>query len=275
MSRSVRHVGTHRGPRSCLANATVWLLLTIAPTMAAAAPPDGAVIMANADRMNRADFEIARLRMELRGSDGSPQARELTWHLVGRSGTRTSLLKFTSPASMRGIGTLVIEADNQPSAVWHHIPATRDVRRIAAEHRQNRFMGTEFSFEDFEGLKLDKYAFTLLRSEACRDGNVCHVVEGTASDPAERESSAYSRKVFWIDQRTHAIVRIELFDPAGTLAKVFARTDFHLISGYWRPRRQVMTDVRSGRSTTLIEIEYKLSEPFDLYYVSQQYLRSR
>jgi hypothetical protein len=262
-----------RGRRRCVI-ALLWLLL--APTAFAAppSPPDAATIMANVDRMNRPRYEVTRMRMELSGNDGGAQSRELVWRSVNDGSTRTSLFRFTDPASLRGVGTLVVEAEGRPNAIWHYLPATRNVRRIAGEHRQNRFMGTEFVFEDFEGLQLDRYAFDLLRSEACPGNGACYVIEGRPGDAGERAGSGYGRKVFWVDQKTHAIVRIELFDPAGTLAKVHESTDFHAVAGYWRARRQVMTNVRTGRSTVLLELERTVDVPFDKYYVSQQYLRA-
>ncbi len=240
---------------------------------AAAAGPDAAAIMASADRLNRPAYEVARMRMELRGDD-RPVDRELVWRTLNEGAQRTSLFKFTEPSSLRGEATLIVEHDGGPSAIWHYAPATRNVRRIAGEHRQNRFMGTEFVFEDFEGLKLGRYAFALLRREPCRDGGPCYVIEGRATDPAESATSGYGRKLFWVNEKNFAIVKVEFYDPGGALAKTLEGSEFRLLGGYWRPRRQTMTNARTGRSTTLVELQRALDEPFDKYYVGQQYLRS-
>ena len=259
------------GGLACVVCGLVWMCL---PSLAVAAPgPDAATIMANADRLNRPAYEVVRLRMELRGPDQAAE-RELVWRIVNDGTERTSLFKFTEPASLRGEGTLIIEGEGRPNAIWHYAPATRNVRRISGEHRQNRFMGTEFVFEDFEGLKLGRYAFTLVRREACRDASQCFVIEGTPRDPEENAGSGYGRKLFWIDEKTFAIVRIELHDRAGVPVKTFESSDFRQVAGYWRPRRQVMTNLRNGRSTVLVELQRTLEEPFAKYLVSQQYLRS-
>src|SRR5260221_517166 len=156
-------------------------------------------IMTNADQMNRPKYEIAQMKMELLGESDQPLTRKLTWHFVNENKTRTSLLKFSDPASVRGVGTLVIESDDKANTIWHYLPATRNVRRIASEQRQNRFMGTEFVFEDFEGLKLNKYKFELLRTEACQQGSHCYVVGGKPSEAEERNTSCYNMKVYWVD----------------------------------------------------------------------------
>ena len=249
----------------------VWMCLQ--SLAVAAAGPDAATIMANADRLNRPAYETVRLRMELRGADKAAE-RELVWRIVNSGTERTSLFKFTEPASLRGEGTLIIEGEGRPNAIWHYAPATRNVRRISGEHRQNRFMGTEFVFEDFEGLKLGRYAFTVVRREGCREAHQCFVIEGTPRDPGENAGSGYGRKLFWIDEKTYAIVKIELHDLAGVPAKTFESSDFREVAGYWRPRRQVMTNLHTGRSTVLVELQRTVEEPFDKYFVSQQYLRS-
>ena len=135
-------------------------------------------------------------------------------------------------------------------------------------------MGTEFTFEDFEGIKRDRYAFAVQGEEACAGAGRCFVVEARPVDAEEKAASGYARKVYRIDQRNHAIVRIDLFDQAGTLVKIFESSEFRDRGGHWRPRRQVMTNVGTGRATVLTEIERTLDTPFDRQSVSPQALRT-
>lgn len=231
-------------------------------------------IMDKADRMNRPSYEIARMQMELVDAGGSVLKRDLIWYFRNEEGKRTSLMKFTGPANMRGVGILVIEEAGLPNAIWHYLPASRNVRRISAEHRQNRFMGTEFIFEDFEGLKLDKYAFTLTGSQPCAGTSQCYVVEARASDKAEATSSSYGRKVFHVDRQTYSIVKTELFDKSDKLLKVFEASGWRRMGSYSRPQVQTMSNVVEKRITHLREVERKLDVPFEPYYMGQQYLRS-
>lgn len=257
------------GPRLALAA----LLLTSAAGAAPAAG-DGRAIMEQADRMNRPEWEMAEVRMELADRSGTVNVRELTWHFRNRDGERVSLLKFTAPANVEAVGLLVRERTGEPNAIWHYLPATRNVRRISAGHRQNRFMGTEFVFEDFEGLQLDRYRFELLGSEPCAGDRRCDLVEARASDAREAAESGYSKKVFWVDREARFLVKTELFDRDGKLAKVFAGEGFRPVRGHWRPTVQTMTNLADGRVTRLIEVSRRVGEPFDPHYLSQQYLRS-
>lgn len=249
------------------------LTLTAFPLFGHSTPPAD-VIMENADQMNRPKYEVVQMKMELVAENDQSMVRKLVWHFVNENKTRTSLLKFNEPASVRGVGTLVIESGDKMNTIWHYLPATRNVRRIAAEQRQNRFMGTEFVFEDFEGLKLNKYKFELMGTEACQQTSHCYVVKGKPSDLNERNTSCYNMKIFWVDQDSFVIVKTELYDRNGKLAKVYENSSFRQLGQYWRPRCQTMRNLLNGCSTVMTEIERKIDDPFDRYFVSQQYLRS-
>lgn len=244
--------------------------------LALAQGPDADALMAQVDRANRPAFERARLKMELLG-EGAPLVREMTWltHVDGAN-RRSSLIKFTAPSNLQGVGTLVVEEEGRPNAIWHYQPASRNVRRIAASHRQNRFMGTEFVFEDFEGLKRDKYRFEWLRDEPCRGSHTCHVIRAEATDAQERDTSTYGRKLFWVDPAISAIVKTEFQDRAGKAVKVFESSDFraHGRGNQWRASRQLMRNLADGRSTRLTEVERQVDVPFDPALVSLQQLRT-
>lgn len=250
-----------------------WLLTFFLLPVAVYAQ-SAADIMAKADRMNRPKYEISTMQMELVDSVGAVMKRELIWYFRNEEGKRTSLMKFTAPANMQGVGILVIEEKQLPNAIWHYLPASRNVRRISAAHRQNRFMGSEFVFEDFEGLKLDKYTFTLMGSKPCAESSECDVVEGKATDKEESSSSSYRKKVFYVDKRNSAIIKTELFDRDGKLAKIFEASGWRRVGDYWRPQLQTMSNVAEMRVTRLVEVERKIDQPFDPYYTGQQYLRS-
>ena len=166
------------------------------------------------------------------------------------------------------------EHAGEPIAIWHYLPATRNVRRIASRHRRNRFMGTEFVFEDLMGLILDKYAFELLRSEACTDNRICAVIETRAVDPTERADTGYTKKLYWVDRADAFVHRTDLFGTDGKLEKRISFSGYRAIGTYWRPTRQIVQNFRNGRETRLIELNRIIDVPFDAYYASHQYLRS-
>ena len=253
--------------------ATLTPMAWLSGTRTAAAAGDARALMERVDRQSRPAFESAQLRMELHG-EGPMLSRDLDLYVAASGDKRTTVLKFTAPANVQAVGLMVVEEGGVTSAIWHYMPASRNLRRISAEHRQNRFMGTELVFEDFEGLKLDRYRFELLRQESCGALGSCSVVEATPSDVAERDTSGYSRKRFWVSLEREVIVRTDLFDRSDQLIKQFEAEDFRAHGRFWRPRRQTMRHLASGRKTVLEERTRQVDQPFDRHFVSPQYLRS-
>ena len=274
MTKAFKLRGSRGNSMRCPGSAQLILLLLLATPLRALADPQGFAIMTKADEMNRAKYEVVKMNMLLLDHGKEQMSRELIWYFMNDGNTRTSLLKFTAPPSVQGDGVLIEEDKGKPNAVWNYLPATRNVRRISGELRQNRFMGTEMVFEDFEGLKLDKYDYRLLRSDACPESGACFVIEAKASDAEEKNTSGYSKKIFWVNRDNFVIVKTELYDKSGVLAKVWELSGLRQVSGYWRSKRETMTNLLNGRSTVLLEENRKLGQPFDKYYVGQQYLRS-
>lgn len=234
----------------------------------------GREIVERADRNARAKTEIVKFSMELVAGREVVSRRELIWYFRNDANGQVSLLKFLSPASVRSVGVLTTEDKRQGDTTWQYLPATRAVRRISAEHKQNRFMGTEFVYEDFEGMKLAKYDFTLVETVPCGAPQQCDIVEALASDPEERKTTGYGKKRLWIDRNQFFVVKAELFDKAGQLFKVTEGKDFRNVGGYWRSREETITNLKTNASTRLIELDRKMDEKLDPYYVSQQYLRA-
>jgi len=234
----------------------------------------GREIVERADRNARAKTETVKISMELITNGEVVSRRELVWYFRNDANGQVSLMKFLSPASVRSVGVLTSEDKGRGNTTWQYLPATRAVRRISAEHKQNRFMGTEFVYEDFEGMKLAKYDFTLLKTAPCGDHQQCDVVEARASDSGEMKTTGYGKKRYWIDGDQFFLVKTELFNKEGQLSKVVEGKDFRSVDGYWRSREELITNLKTNGSTRLIELDRKMDGKLDPYYVSQQYLRA-
>lgn len=250
------------------------LLAAFATSNVSIAAPSARDIMAKADMLNRAEYEVAKMEMQLVDRGGKSIDRRLIWYFRNDGDKRTSVLKFTSPADVADVGILVKEEGGKTNAIWEYLPAVRSVRRVSAEHKRNRFMGTEFVFEDFEGLKLGLYDFTLEGMKACAATRACYVIDARPSSPEESRTTGYSHKTYWVDTEHSFIVRTELYDRSGNLEKVFASTGFQDVNGYWRPQEEIMTNLADKRETRLLILDRKIDVPFASYFTSQEYLHS-
>ncbi len=254
--------------------AAVAALCLIAATPAVAAE-DGETLVRRSDEQLKSDTEVIRYRMEIVSAGGEvEQVREFVTYSKNGEDEERTLQKFQSPPVFEGTGLLIVDDNRGQNDIWLYLPSSRRIRRIAGQEKSNQYMGTEYSYEDFEDYQISEYDFRLLRSTACKgtDGE-CHVVEAKPSTAEEREASGYSKKVYWIETESLYPVRVELFGDDGDIVKVETASGLRRIAGYWRPTRQAMKDRRSGRETRLEIVEDKIDQSVEDFYVSKRFLR--
>ena len=135
---------------------------------------------------------------------------------------------------------------------WLYLPALKRVKRISSANKSGPFVGSEFAFEDFTALELNKYDYTWLGEEA---------VDGMAMDVVERrpryDNSGYTRQVSWIDQEVFQVRRVEFYDRRGDLLKTLTLADYREYDGVWRSHRMEMVNHQTGKSTTLEQNNYQ------------------
>ena len=113
-------------------------------------------------------------------------------------------------------------------------------------------MGSEFAFEDFTSLELNKYDYSWIREEQY-DGMVADVVERAP----RYENSGYTRQVSWIDRDIDQVRKVEFYDRRGDLLKTLTLADYREYNGVWRSQQMGMVNHQTGKSTDLIYGEYE------------------
>jgi outer membrane lipoprotein-sorting protein len=193
--------------------------------------------------------------MTLRNAAGQETSRQLSFQTLERADNTVgdkSVVVFHTPADVEGTALLshahILEPDDQ----WLYLPALARVRRISSANKSGPFVGSEFAFEDFTAVELNKYEHNYLTTEAITVGG-----ETLPTDVVERfpryENSGYSRQVSYIDQTIHQVRRIEFFDRRGDHLKTLDLGDYREYGdGIWRAHRLVMTNHQTGKSTDLV-----------------------
>lgn len=194
-------------------------------------------------------------KMVLRDKSGATNMRDFTAVSVEVDGGSRTLLSFQSPGDIRGVALLTHANNARENDQWLYLPANGRVRRIAGASRQGNFAGSEFSYEDMLGVDPKENRYELLREEACpgAPSKVCYVNQSTPL----MQDSGYSRVVGWLDKQDYRAYKAEYYDRGGALIKTLAASDFRLYDGrFWRPMRLEMTNVLTGKSTSLDWSEY-------------------
>lgn len=232
-------------------------LLAAAPSPALTPAEQGYEIAARSDRSDRGfgDSQV-QLEMILRNAAGDETSRTLslkTLEIPDESVGDQSLIVFDTPRDIEGTALLSHAKILDPDDQWLYLPALKRVKRISSVNKSGPFVGSEFAFEDFTALELNKYAYQYVGEEGCGE-MVCDVVERTP----RYEYSGYTRQISWIDQTTYQVQKVEFFDRRGELLKTLTLADYRQYQDrFWRSHRLDMVNHRTGKSTQLVYADYE------------------
>ena len=166
-----------------------------------------------------------------------------------------SIIFFSSPADISGTALLshakILNADDQ----WLYLPALKRIKRISSVNKSGPFVGSEFAFEDFTSLELNKFTYKYLSTEKC-DELVCDVVERQP----RYEHSGYTKQISWVDNKDYQVRKVEFYDRRGDLLKTLELSEYRKYQGkYWRPHKLFMTNHQTKKQTELIYSNYEFA----------------
>jgi len=217
----------------------------------------GFEIAARSDRSDRGFGDSSvDLRMVLRNANGKEATRSLsllTLEIPDEDLGDKSLIVFDSPRDIDGTALLSHARILDPDDQWLFLPALKRVKRISSVNKSGPFVGSEFAFEDFTALELNKFDYAYVRSEPCGDLQ-CDVVERFP----RYEHSGYAKQVAWIDTDVFQIRKVEFYDRRGDLLKTLSLEDYRQYGkGYWRPHVLRMVNHQTRKSTDLLYSDYR------------------
>lgn len=250
----MRHSQTQRNK---IATALSIILIAVsAQTKAETAEEKGFAIAARSDRSDRgfADSRV-KMNMVLRNAAGREATRTLvlnTLEVPDEQVGDNSIIIFDSPADIDGTALLshakILDADNQ----WLYLPALKRVKRISSVNKSGPLVGSEFAFEGFTALELNKYSYRYTKSKSYGE-LTCDVVERKP----RYEHSGYSRQLAWIDQKDYLVRKVDFFDRRGDLLKTLAQKEWKQYDGkYWRSHLLSMPNHQTRKSTDLRFSDY-------------------
>ena len=77
------------------------------------------------------------------------------------------MVRFLSPPDVKGTVTLLIEHSGKDDDIWIYLPALKKVRRLVSSNKKDSFVGTDFTYEDVIGQKVEDWNHSLVKEEAC------------------------------------------------------------------------------------------------------------
>src|SRR6185295_9872809 len=117
--------------------------------------------------LHRVSDEEERQVLKLVSKTGAVKERRLVrWTLAGAGELDKILVRFLAPRDVENTALLTWEAKDGNDDQWLYLPAVKKPKRIAASGKKNRFMGTDYAYEDLRPESTSVNTYTLVGSEA-------------------------------------------------------------------------------------------------------------
>ncbi len=229
-----------------ISTASIIIILFI--QAAAVSALTGRDVMQQAEDKNSSSSVHSLVDLKLIDRAGSTSTRILEmFTMKNKDGETRSLIIFHSPASVKNTRFLSLENRNRADDQWIYLPALKKVRRIAAGEGNKSFMGTDFTYDDMGTRNIDEDNHTLTGEEEL-NGRICYVV---VSEPKNKGTSQYSKRISWIDKEMLIPLKLELFDKNGKLAKIMTMENIKRIQGRWTPLKTTMENIKTRHKTVI------------------------
>ena len=249
--------------------------LGLAPFLALGQVPDPVELMRRVQRQDTAPDEQVQFLMQLINASG--QIRERTGTIYERQVSAGAvdemrLIRYHTPADIKGSGVLTIEHPDRDNDQWLYLPAYHATRRIAPANRGDRYMGTDFLYEDIMREKIEHYRYRASGEDSV-GGIHCVVLEAVAVAEQLARETAYSKKVIWVDPDRDLILRVEYYDREGRLFKRLTVTEVETDAGRHRWRVVRMEDFVRHHATIMRYHGRKIGAGVPERYFTEQYLK--
>lgn len=170
--------------------------------------------------------------------------------------------RFLSPTDIKGTVSLLIEHSARDDDMWIYIPALKKVRRLVASNKKDSFVGTDFSYGDVIGHKVEQWNHKFLVDEKV-NGQACYVIESTPKTDEIRDNSGYSKRISWVNKENNVTLKAEFFDASGELFKTAVFSDVKLVDSAkkrWQPMRLESSNLQTGHRTIITFENFKVDE---------------
>ena len=236
--------------------ASVVFLILCAPRAAHASDPDPHEIMRRNFAADKVTDSRADVTMTLVSDSGARRERATLSlsKLLPNGIDRQRVIRFLAPAEVKGTATLLVEHADGDDDIWIYLPALRKVRRLVANNKKDSFVGTDFSYGDIIGYRVDDWAYALVGRESVA-GAETYMIEATPRSDAVRDTSGYGKRKIWIRSDNYVAVKATFWDAGGALVKEFEASDVRAIepaNGKWQAFRLAMQNRQTGHRTELV-----------------------
>ncbi len=225
-------------------------------------------IMREVDRRQQSESQSNVGSIEV--IDGKGKVLNKTWRFYreGNRGRSRILVRFFAPPEVRGVGLLTLNYPNRPAEQWLYTPAIQRDRRVAAQEKSQRFMGTDFTNEDMEERSVEDYDYELLGEEQFAGQRSWKI----GAVYRKRGDTQYSQLYVWVRKDIVVNTYVEFYVD-GKLRKTLRWDDWKQTQGIWTPYFAEMKDLGRGSTTRISTSDLQYNVRFEQDWFSLRNLR--
>lgn len=213
------------------------------------------------EQRDKLPYEQSELVMVMQNANGRTRERSLRiWSHSTDDRSRLMIL-FDTPADVRGTGLLSL-SDGSGTSQKLYLPATRRVQTVSTSNRGDKFLGSDFTFEDLGDVNHDDFTYETLSEQGSR-----MVVRAT---PKSGKSFSYAFAEHTVDTSKLLLVGSTFYDQAGKPIRVLTAGEaVEARPGIWRNNSMTMKDVQRGSQTTLRWKDRQFGSISDTYFTER------
>ncbi|MBN2350405.1 MAG: outer membrane lipoprotein-sorting protein, partial [Bacteroidales bacterium] len=189
---------------------------------------------------------------------GSERVRQITTATKKFGEVNKTLIKFISPADVKGTAMLIYDYKNKDDDMWIYMPALRKIRRIVSTEKGKNFMGSEFTNADMSKPNMNDFEYKIIGTAAL-EGKTCWKIESVCNNDDIAADNGFSKKVSYIEKETYLCHKVEFYDYEGSLFKTQLIQDFRKQpNGKYFAYRMEMKNEQNGRKSVLLVDKFQI-----------------
>ena len=198
-------------------------------------------IITKIDQTERVKSAISTSSQTIVTSSGKTRTMEMESY--SKDMNDKQLMIYTAPRRVKGDKILML---NDGDDIWFFTPKTNRVRHLASHAKRKKVQGSDFSYEDMSGGKIqENYNYKLIGSEEVAK-NECYKIELIPKPSGPH----YSKMILWADKEKFISRKIDYYED-DELIKRLILSEIEEIDGNWTAKKMVMKDLINGGETTM------------------------
>ncbi|MDY0131677.1 MAG: outer membrane lipoprotein-sorting protein [Desulforegulaceae bacterium] len=194
---------------------------------------------------DRGTNSVSSSQMVLIDENGRKRTRNFTVKRYLENKLEHQLIRFLTPADIEGTGFLAIEKKGYETDQFLYLPALRRTRRIVSSQKDQRFVNSNFTYEDMERHPLENYTYEL-QGDA-KVNNIDSYILLAVPKPGTQ--SQYSKTISLIHKESFTPILIKFFNKKDQHVKTYKVLKFNKIQGIWTELTVSMEDITKNQKT--------------------------